>query len=104
MTARLSLPHSTSVEYFIGQLTLSSSVSLLFKFNLKLTSQFLLRLKLGLVWSTELKKKKNSLKKEKEFSGRQLFFRMRVDSRLVGLLFFEECGVNMCPGLSAAWR
>jgi hypothetical protein len=26
MTARLSLLHSTSVEYFIGQLTLSSSV------------------------------------------------------------------------------
>jgi hypothetical protein len=38
---------------------------------------------------------------EEEFSGRHLFFRMRVDSRLVGL-FLEECGVNMCPGLSAA--
>jgi hypothetical protein len=30
MTARLSLLHSTSVGYFIGQLTLSSSVSLLY--------------------------------------------------------------------------
>jgi hypothetical protein len=38
---------------------------------------------------------------EEDFSGLHLFIRMRVDSRLVGLLFLEECGVNMWSGLSA---
>jgi hypothetical protein len=91
MTARLSLLLSTSVEYFIGQLTLSSSV--LFFFVSNGTAPFEAKTWLGLV-----------NRAEEEFSGRHLFFKMRVDSRLVGLLFLEECGVNMCPGLSAAWR
>jgi hypothetical protein len=88
MTARLSsLLHSTSVEYFIGQLTLSSSV--LFFLASSVTAPF------------EAKTQPNLVNRaEEDFSGRHLFFRMRVDSRLVGLLL-EECGVKMCPGLSA---
>ena len=88
MTARLSLLHSTSVEYFIGQLTLSSSV--LFFLASSVTAPFEAKTWPGLV-----------NRAEEDFSGRHLFFRMRVDSRLVGLLL-EECGVNLCPGLSAA--
>jgi hypothetical protein len=87
MTARLSLLHSTSVEYFIGQLTLSSSV--LFCLASSVTAPFEAKTRPGLV-----------NRAEEDFSGRHLFFRMRVDSRLVGLLL-EEYGVKMCPGLSA---
>ena len=88
MTARLSLLHSTSVEYFIGQLTLPSSV--LFFLASNVTAPFEARTWFGLV-----------NRAEEDFSGRHLFFGMHVDSRLDGLLFLEECGVNMCPGLSA---
>jgi hypothetical protein len=84
MTSRLSLLHSTSVEYFIGQLKLSSSV--LFFLASNVTAPFQAKTWFGLV-----------NRAEEDFSGRHLFFGMRVDSRLVGL-FLEECGVNMCPG------
>jgi hypothetical protein len=88
MPARLSLLHSTSVENFIGQLTLSSSVLLFLASSV--TAPFEAKTWPGLV-----------NRAEEEFSGRHLFFGMCVDSRLVGLLFLEECGVNMRPGLSA---
>ena len=89
MTARLSLLHSTSVEYFIGQLTLSFSV--LFFLASSGTAPFE-----GKTWPGLVNRA------EEDFSGRHLFFEMRVDSQLVGLLFLEECGVILCPGLSAA--
>ena len=89
MTARLSLLHSTSsVEYFIGQLTLSSSV--FFILASSVTSPFEAKTWPGLV-----------NRAEEDFSGRHLFFRMRVDSRLVGLLFFGRMWseyVSRCVG------
>jgi hypothetical protein len=85
MTARLSLLHSTSVEYFVGQLY----PSVLFVLASNAKAPFEAKTWFGLV-----------NRAEEDFSGRHLFFRMRVDSRLVGL-FLEECGVKLCPGLSA---
>ena len=75
MKARLSLLHSTSVEYFIEQLTLSSSV--LFFLASNVTAPFVAITRLGLVNQAE-----------EDFSGRHFFFGMRVDSRLVGCFFF----------------
>jgi hypothetical protein len=80
MTARLSLLHSTSVEYFIGQLTLSSSV--LFFLASSVTAPFEAKTWPGLV-----------NRAEEDFSGRHHFFRMRVDSRLVGLLWKNVEGI-----------
>ena len=76
MTARLSLLHSTSVEYFMGQRTLPSSV--LFFLASNVTAPFEAKTCFGLV-----------NRAEEDFSGRHLFFRKRVDSRLslVGFLW-----------------
>ena len=76
-TARLSrLLHATSVANTSSDSFVTLSSSVLFFLASNVTAPFEAKTWPGLV-----------NRAEEDFSGRHLFFRMRVDSRLVGLLF-----------------